>query len=244
MTDAQGPILAAELTKDDYAALVEQRRVFVLPFGILEEHGPHLPLGTDTFQVEAIVHEAAAATGAVVLPTVNYGNAVSTRPFPGTISIRFETLRALVRDILEEMVRHGVERVVMVSGHAGSGHMAAMKLGARDVLDAGHPLKVASLSEWDFLFGLDAEEAAKLDVPPGDGHAGTMETARMLDLRGELVGTAPGPNDTTEEPFVVSVAGMPKGYGGDPSKATAEKGRLLHQICVRELVALLERMAV
>ncbi|MDX1611866.1 MAG: creatininase family protein, partial [Candidatus Thermoplasmatota archaeon] len=103
-TRPDGVILASELTKDEYEGLADQR-TFVLPLGILEEHGPHLPLGTDTFQVEAVVHEAAAATGAVVLPTLWYGNCSSTQPFPGSISIRTETLQLVLEDILAELER-------------------------------------------------------------------------------------------------------------------------------------------
>ena len=233
------PTLAVELTRDTYADLAA-RRTFVLPIGILEEHGPHLPLGTDGFQVEAVVLEAAARTGAVVLPTLWYGNAVSTRPFPGTISISVDTLRAVVRDILSELARHGVCSVAIVSGHAGGGHMAFLKQAARDALQDDLPLRVAVLSEWDALLGL--EEVAGIRLPPGDGHAGAMESARMLDLRPELVGDLPGPLFPEDAPSEVSIAPLPDGYGGDPSLATAKLGRALHERCVEALVELFDRL--
>lgn len=236
------PTLAAELTKDAYQRLAPQR-TFVLPVGILEEHGPHLPLGTDTFQVEAVTHEAAARSGAIVLPTVNYGNCYSTRPFPGSISISFDTLRSLATEILEELARHGVASLVIVSGHAGSGHMRALKQAARDVIDREPGLTVALLSEWEVLFSRAGETVDGVTVPKADGHAGTMETARMLELRGDLVDGRPPRHLPKEEAFVLTASPeeeMPDGYIGDPSSASEEMGRVLHRLAVEALVDLFE----
>lgn len=237
------PILATELTKDAYQRLAAER-TFVLPMGILEEHGPHLPLGTDTFQAEAVVREAAAQSGAVVLPTVNYGNCRSTRPFPGSISLSFDTVRTIVSEILCELARHGVSSVAVVSGHAGGGHMRAIRLGAQEALNQAPTLRVAVLSEWEILFGLHPDEIpGSHTVPTGDGHAGTAETARMLDLHPELVKRPPGEHVMPDEGFIVSAtpeAGWPDGYAGDPSAATAELGRALHDAAVQALTELFE----
>lgn len=239
------PILAVELTKDEYAQLADQR-TFVLPVAILEEHGPHLPLGTDGFQVEAVVHEAAAATGSVVLPTLWYGNCVSTKGFPGSISISFDTLRALTADILEELARHGVKSLAIVSGHAGGGHMRALKLAVRDKLDQGMDMRVGLLSEWDLLFALDEEDLEGVEIPAGDGHAGAMETARMLYDRPELVKQPPSAHVVDEEPHIVPKdpsSIWPDGYGGDPSQATDKMGKVLHDRAVEGLTELFEALA-
>lgn len=240
------PIRATELTKDTYAQLAAER-VFVLPVGILEEHGPHLPLGTDTFQVEAVVDEAADRSGAVVLPTMNYGNCHSTRPFPGSISLSFDTVRTLVEEILAELARHGVVSVCIVSGHAGGGHMRALKMGARHVL-ANHPdLRIALLSEWDLLFALSGQMLeGGHRVPEADGHAGTMETARIAHLRPDLVEDPPGEHLPENESFELTAtpeASMPDGYVGDPSAGSAELGQGLHREAVEGLTELFERLS-
>jgi len=232
---------ALELNKDEYEDLAD-RRTFVLPVGILEEHGPHLPLGTDTVQVEAVVHEAAARTGTVVLPTVNYGNCHSTRPFPGSISLEPGTVRQVATEVLEELDRHGVESVVVVSGHAGGGHMRALKQAGRAVIEDAD-LRVALLSEWDVLFGYAGEQVGPVTLPEGDGHAGTMETARIQHLRPDLVGDPPGEHPLEDEGFELSdtpEAAMPDGYAGDPSQATPELGEVLHDLAVDALVDLFE----
>lgn len=233
---------AAELTKDEYDRLADQR-TFVLPVGILEEHGPHLPLGTDIFQAEAVVNEAAARADAVVLPTLNYGNCHSTRPFPGSISLSFDTLRSVGTEVLEELARHGVSSLAIVSGHAGGGHMRALKAAGRSVI-ADHPeLRVALLSEWDVLFGHGGERFDGVEVPEADGHAGTMETARIQHLHPNLVRDRPGEHLPEEEGFELTPtpeASMPDGYIGDPSAATPELGELLHSLAVEALVDLFE----
>ncbi len=243
--DPEGPILATELTKDDYARLAAER-TFVLPVGILEEHGPHLPLGTDIFQAEAVVDAAAMRTGAVVLPTLNYGNCHSTKPFPGSISLSFDTVRQVATEILTELARHGVRSVVIVSGHAGSGHMRALKEAGRDVV-AEHPeLTVALLSEWEVLFGHGGETVDGVEVPEADGHAGTMETARIQAQRPELVRELPGPHFPAEDGFVLTPTpedALPDGYIGDPSEASPELGQVLHRLAVDALEALFTELS-
>lgn len=242
--EADRVLRASELTMTEYEALANER-TFVLPVGILEEHGPHLPLGTDIFQVEAVVDEAAARTGSVVLPTLNYGNCHSTRNFPGSISITFDTLRSLMRDVFSELARHGVKSVVVVSGHAGSGHMRAIKQAGREAVQAHEALDVALLSEWDVLFGHAGETVDGALVPERDGHAGTMETARMMDLREDLVEDPPGAHIPPDEGYVLSPTpeqALPDGYIGDPSQATKELGRILHELAVDALGGLFEEV--
>lgn len=240
----EAPVLAVELTKDEYARLAGER-TFVLPVGILEEHGPHLPLGTDIFQAEAVVREAAARTGSVVLPTLNYGNCHSTRPFPGSISLSFDTVRQVGVEILSELARHDVASVAIVSGHAGGGHMRALKEAGRDVIAEEPEMTVALTSEWAVLFEHGGETVDGVEVPSADGHAGTMETARMLDLRPDLVGQPPGEHLPQEDAFVLTPTpetALPDGYIGDPSQASDELGAVLHDIAVEALAELFDRI--
>ncbi len=235
---------ASELTMEEYDQFATER-AFVLPVGILEEHGPHLPLGTDIFQAEAVVNEAAARTGSIVLPTLNYGNCHSTRNFPGSISIGFDTLRSLTRDILDELARHEVKSVAIVSGHAGSGHMRAIKQAGREAVKEHEGFTVALLSEWDVLFGYAGETVNGETIPQRDGHAGTMETARIMDLREELVKETPGEHLPNDEGYVLSPTpedALPDGYIGDPSQATVKLGRVLHTLAVDALADLFEEI--
>lgn len=205
----------------------------ILPIGATEEHGSHLPLGTDSFQCEEIVGRLADEFDAFVLPPIRYGECRSTRNFPGTISLRSETIRAIVEDVLSELVRNGVSKVLLLSGHAGSGHMAAIKLGAQRVVERHEGIRVMVLSDYDIAYDLAGKE-----FPPDDGHAGQIETSRMLAIRPELVGND-RPHGSTRPPRFMVVNDpqrfFPSGVMGDSRGASDDKGRRINDYIFKEL---------
>src|ERR687891_2863669 len=98
------------------------RALTILPVGVVEEHGAHLPLGMDSFAAEAYAASAAphledAGYEVVVAPTINYGVARAAIDFPGTLSLEPETLRSMVVDIGRSLARHGFDRQVILNGH-------------------------------------------------------------------------------------------------------------------------------
>lgn len=155
----------------------------IVPIGALEAHGPHLPLGADQIQAEATAEALADRLDALVTPTLPFGNCAGTRPFPGTISLSLDTLSRLLRELLEELARTGVRRVLVLSGHAAQGHMAALREGAEEAVRAVPSLRVAVLSDYDFVYEL----RGKLS-PASDGHGGLLETSRVMAMRPETVG--------------------------------------------------------
>ena len=216
-----------ELTSPAFAAL-RPKPPLLIPIGIVEEHGPHLPLDTDTIQAVATCEEVAERIGCLVAPPLAWGNAASTKHFPGTFSVTFDALRALARDVLLECARHEIRVIALVSGHAGGGHMRALKLAAEDAL-ALHPhLRILVLSDYELLDDFDAKKAVGVDVPRWDGHAGALETSRMLALRPDLVqGSAPAHRVQFPE-FLVEIDAsrhFPSGVMGDPTLASAALGR-------------------
>lgn len=232
------------LTTTEFSTRLGDEPVVFIPWGIVEEHGPHLPLSTDTLQAEAVCRRAAERAGAWVLPAVPHGNCSSTRPFPGSLSLSFDTVRAIARDLYRELVRNEVFRVIVVSGHAGGAHMRALNLAGEEVV-AEHPeLKLLVLSDWDLLHPLRGKTVAGIPLPEKDGHAGTLETARVLDLAPDLVRhPLPGNQPFGFKPFRVDPHpqhGFPSGVMGNPSLATPELGRALNAYIVDRLVELAE----
>ena len=221
------------------AEIAAGRDTVVVPLGSTEAHGPHLPLGTDTIQPENVVRELSVRLGAVVLPTVNYGLCSTTANFPGTISISFDTLRDLTRELLEELVRHGVRDVLVLSGHAGRTHMAALKVAAEAVVkaDPDGALRVMVLSDYDVAYGLLGEE-----FPPDDGHSGEVETSRIMVMRPDLV-KGVGPDSTPDFPKFMVLKHpeklFPTGVMGYPSQASTEKGERLNEYILDELEKML-----
>src|SRR5512138_165626 len=106
-----------ELSTKEAKRAADKGTVVIFPVGSVEEHGTHLPLCTDSIQSEYIALEVAMKTGCLVAPPFRQGICNAGRNFPGTISIEFETLRLVVRDLLSELVRNGFCRIIVLSGH-------------------------------------------------------------------------------------------------------------------------------
>ena len=233
--------IISEMSMADWAEQVDAETIVLVPVGILEGHGPNLPLSTDTYQSVHVCHRLAEEMDNVlVAPTVHYGQCSSTANFPGSISLRFDTVRALVRDIISEFYRQGVRNVAVISGHAGRNHVAAMSEAAREVV-AEHPdLRAMTLSDFDLAY-----ERLGKEFPAGDGHGGAVETARVMAIRPDLVKGAGEPHT----PKMPRFAHLPnpeevwtKGYWGYPDQATPEKGAALNDWIVEEMRGHLEGM--
>jgi creatinine amidohydrolase len=164
-----------------------------LPVGALEQHGPHLPLGTDALLATAIAAGAAAALDGIVAPALSYG--YKSQPkcgggqhFCGTTSLDAATLIGQVRDAIREFVRHGVERLVVVNGHYENQWflIEGIDLALREC--GGPHIGVMRLEYWDFC----TEQTLAAIFPQGFPgfaleHAAVIETSMMLHLHPELV---------------------------------------------------------
>ena len=122
------------LTMPEFQAAVARNPWLILPVGTTEEHGPHLPLGADTVQAERIAAAVAERTGALVAAPIPYGLCRTTRHFPGTVSISYETVERLALEILRGFAAQGLRRFLVYSGHAGSAHMVALRQAALSLI--------------------------------------------------------------------------------------------------------------
>lgn len=223
-----------------YRDRVTQGRAPVfLPVGALEQHGPHLPLGTDALLATAIAAETAAAVGGIVAPVFAYG--YKSQPkcgggqhFCGTTSLDAATLIGQVRDTIREFVRHGVEKLVLVNGHYENTWfmIEGIDLALREC--KAPPLVVLRLEYWDFC-----TEATLARIFP-DGfpgfaleHAAVIETSMMLHLHPELVSIERIPTDPPAafppyEVYPTRTEWVPaSGVLSSARGSTAEKGALI-----------------
>ncbi len=225
-----------EWTSDEFARHVGPDTVVILPVGVVEIHGSHLPLGSDMIQPLHVLDEVCEKTGAVLAPPIPYGVITITRNYPGGIGVSFDSLRAFTRDILRDLVRNGVERVMIVSGHAARDHMEALRTAAQDVVDEGR-LKATVLSDYYIIY-------SQKDLPPKEGHAGMIETSRLLVHRPDLVKGRHPPSTDRLPAYAVVKDAKPywDGATGDASKATKEYGEKLDRLVVDELVKLVEEL--
>jgi creatinine amidohydrolase len=223
-----------------------------LPVGALEQHGPHLPLGTDSMLARAVAAGAAAAVGGLVAPTLSYG--YKSQPkcgggqhFRGTTSLDAATLIGQVRDTVREFARHGLERLVLVNGHYENQWfmIEGVDLGLRDC--PGSHLSVMRLDYWDFC----TEQTLATVFPEGFPgfaleHAAVIETSMMLHLFPRLVKLDRIPHDPpaqfppyeTYPPHLEWVP--PSGVLSSALGATAEKGGLITNEVVSRIAAAVE----
>ncbi len=227
-----------DLTTFEFGERLSSNRdtVVILPIGVVEEHGAHLPLSTDSLQSEYIAEALATELDALLMPPIRYGICNSTRNFPGTISLSFNTFRALIQEILEELCRHNVSNIVILSGHAGRIHMAALRVAADRVLEKFN-VKMMILSDYDIIYKYAGKE-----FPEWDGHAGSVETSRIMAIRPELVkgrGERSKPNFPQYRILRHPEKCFPSGVMGDPTTASAEKGEKWNKLVVDELKKLI-----
>lgn len=230
-----------ELTMSEFKDMVNEDTVVILPIGATEEHGSHLPLSTDSIQPEYVAENVAKRAGALIAPSIRYGVCQSTKNFPGTITISFDTLRSLVYEILTEFIRNGIKNIVVLSGHAGRIHMAALRLAAEKVVNESDA-NIMVLSDYDIAYELLENDES---VPKDDGHSGLIETSRILVIRDDLVKGKgePGKNRIPKYMVVKNPEKyFPSGIIGDPTNASKEKGREINDYIIQELVKMIEGM--
>lgn len=222
----------------------ERTRTVILPIGSLEEHGPHLPLGTDTFHALEVAKRLARRRTVIVAPPLFYGLCRSTSEHPGTVSLSGSTLRAVVLDLGREFYRQGMRHLVFLSGHAGGTHMAMLTDAGEALLEEFPDLQIAVVNILELLREVLASRP-ELVKTQGDGHAGEIETALMLAAYPHLVkGTAPAEWPRFPKHLLVRDKRRywPGGVWGDPGQATKEQGEALIDAEVERLQEVIEKM--
>ncbi|HUO16630.1 MAG TPA: creatininase family protein [Verrucomicrobiae bacterium] len=169
-----------ELTASDFREGIHRSQgTCLLPFGILEKHGPHLPLGTDLLDVRYAALHAAEKEYAVVFPEYYFGQIAEARHEPGTIAYSRSLQLALLQETTDEMARNGCKKVLIVNGHGGNESL--LPYFAQTQLDKPHDYVVYV---YDQRTPHEGGPAKKDNI---DMHAGESETSKMLITRPDLV---------------------------------------------------------
>ena len=234
-------MLIEEMTMQEFEDGLKLTRTVFIPFGSVEEHGPHLPLSTDTIQAYEVGKKAARLMDMFVAPPIHYGNCRSTSCHPGTISISTTTLKGLLRDIVGSLRIHGLRNFIVLTGHAGGAHRMALQDAGEELIATYADIKVSIVTEYELAYA----EGKDIIETPGDAHAGEIETSRILHSHPSLV-KGRGEKEFPNFPRGILVRKKrkywPNGVWGDPTKASAEKGKLIEEIVVREVVELAKRL--
>ena len=239
----------SHLTHAEAASAVERDTVLLLPVGALEQHGPAMPLGTDTLRAEAVVDAVAEALGdrVVVGPTVPVGVSPHHLAFAGTMSLRPSTFVTVLREYLESLAGHGWRRVLVVTGHGGNN--AALGVLAQEVLRDLPEVELA----WTPVTALASDHVASMGASEVHGHCGEAETSQMLHVASGLVRQDLLQAGTTvlaeldELSHLVRTRQYPtmalpydrlstNGVLGDPRRATADDGRAIIDLATQRIV--------
>ena len=181
-------LLLAEMTRKEIQRIAPHTTV-VLPTASMEQHGPHLPICTDSLLCETVVYsaalEAAEHIPVAVAPLLCYGNSHHHFPFAGVLSLTSHTFMAIVTEVLESLVRCGFRKLVVLNSHGGNAD--ANSIVAQDFVNRlEHPVSIVSASYWE-IARVAVMEKGLISNELIPGHAGHFETALMMAIRPELV---------------------------------------------------------
>jgi len=217
-----------ELTGPDFVKAIQQAQgTCILPIGILEKHGPHMPIGSDLLNARYVALHAAEQQYAVVFPEYYFGQIAEARQEPGTVSYSRELQLALLQATTDEMGRNGCKKILVVNGHGGNNHL--LPYFAQTQLEKPHDYVVYI---FDQRVPATGGPAKKTTI---DQHAGESETSKMLIVRPDLVHMDRAKSESGDDQHHVNLpdgvytgiwwyAKFPDHYAGDGSVANRELG--------------------
>src|SRR6266852_1194260 len=228
-----------ELTAEDFRSAIQQSQgTCLLPFGILEKHGPHLPLGTDLLKVRYAALTAAQKEFAVVYPEYYFGQIFEARHEPGTVAYSSHLQLELLQETTDEMARNGCKKIIIVNGHGGNEHL--LPFFAQAQMDKQHDYVVYVLDGERSRPGGPAKKSSM------DMHAGENETSTMLISRPDLMHLDRAGKESGADQARLSLpdtlytgiwwyARFPHHYSGDGSVATRELGEYEMQSWIADI---------
>ncbi|HHY15334.1 MAG TPA: creatininase family protein [Firmicutes bacterium] len=229
----------AKLTWQEAAEAFKAKPVVLIPLGAVEPHGPQLPLGTDYMVAEHLALAAARETGSLVTPPIPFGYCDTVENIPGTMSVSPATLTALLDDVVRNLVKHGVEKIVFVNNHRSNA--VALNFLCRRLRDE-LPVEFATFFPWGVI--LTICPPLYEDFQAVFGHGGEPETSVISYLFPEHLRMDLAKKDqygdvwgkTSNGPSTLNFDGIPieiylraedvteTGTKGDPFAGSAERG--------------------
>jgi len=231
-----------ELTAADFReAITRAQGTCLLPFGIMEKHGPHLPLGNDLLNVRYAALHAAEQEYAVVFPEYYFGQIFEAKHEPGTVAYSRGLQLQLLQETTDEMARNGCKKIVIVNGHGGNGSL--LPYFAQTQLEAPHDYVV-------YVQGLPPSgpgEPKHRSNPATDMHAGESETSTSMIARADLVHLERASQESGADQARVKLpdglytgiwwyARFPNHYAGEGAVASRELGEFETKAWINAIV--------
>jgi len=222
------PVKWEEMTAADFEqALQTAKGTCVLPFGIIEKHGPHLPLGNDLINVRYAVLHGVAKEFAVVFPEYYFGQIFEARHEPGTMAYSAKLQLELLQETTDEMARNGCKKILIVNGHGGNNHL--LPFFAQAQMATPHDYVV-------YVFNRSQYPAGRPQLKDKvDAHAGESETSHTMIARPDLVHMDRAPQESGADRNRLDLpagvytgiwwyAKFPDHYAGDATAANTTLG--------------------
>ena len=228
------PVQYEEFTAPDFVkAVAKSESTCIIPVGILEKHGPHLPLGTDLLDCREVSLRAAKKEYTIVYPSYYVGQIFEAKHQPGTVAYSAQLMLNLLQETCDELARNGIKKIILVNGHGGSEYFlrffCQIQLASRKdyVVYMFDPSDDSSMDE----------RLKKLRKTKLDGHAGEMETSTILAHRPDLAHLDRAHQQSGEDQKRLTglkhaytgiwwYASYPNHYQGDGSYGNKELGEL------------------
>jgi creatinine amidohydrolase len=239
-------MLWEQLTTQQFE-IAAKNGVCIIPIGVLEKHGNHLPLGTDMYTSTAICKAAAEIEPAIVFPYYFFGQIAEARHYPGTVAVSHQMMMDNMLAMCDEISRNGIKKIMILSGHGGNNHF--LPFFAQEMPRLNRDYQVYT----GFAVGLTDAQRKEVQRLAGyddlGQHAGLAETALMMHLQPQLIHTqTQNPEEGRELNRLADIkkeglftgfnwyAGFPNHYAGDHSRATPELGKKVFDMVVENAV--------
>ena len=231
----------SEMSARELEQFISHETVGLLIFGACENHGDHMPFGSDFIMPFELAKRVAARYGKkiVIFPPIPYGVSSHHKDFFMTISFEPDTMMNVIRDILQSLVNNNIRRILIINGH--DGNIAPIELASRIIKERNPRVVISCLESWWTLVGSIDKEL--FNVWEGLGHGGEAETSAMLAVRPDLVNMTVAPKDVIPKlPDNVRIYWKfneltDTGATGAPRKATRTKGDKIISILENILLA-------
>ena len=222
-----------EATWTDVQDALKKTDLAIIPIGAVEVYGPHMPQGTDGIVAFYFANKLAKRVNGLLVPLIPVGISPESLSFPGTLSVQPESLKAYLRDIAFSLVKHGVKRIVFLTGHRTNfPPMEDLLVELRD-----KDIKAVAIFTWQVMYALSSDLAAG---EYAQGHAGEFGVSVMLAVREELVHRERFHSNKPKTNLGSGIPGISiyqrftdmtdDGIVGNPDLGTKEKGEeLLHR---------------
>lgn len=255
MVKKSGSVWLNELTWEEVAEYLRKEDIVILPIGSTEQHGPAGPLGLDTYVAISLAEDVAREAGILCTPPLWFGESSHHLGFPGTISLRFETIISLVRDIASSLARHGFCNILIINGHKGA-NLPALLAATRELREYEMPhVFFAVIDPMKVSRGVSQIKEAK------EHHCGELEISEVWHKYPHLIKTdrlteavpdfhqlfssffqddllGGGGGDIIDIPWTSQEERelAPSGSLSDSSRASPQKGQRYHDYMVARIV--------